>query len=827
MKYSSTFLISAFSLVCLSSMMLANAEETLFPQIVTLPLAILALLMTHRLGRFCLPLALANALGVIALTYTLFQMKDVLILLLNDRSLPEEGVGAELVIGARLLTFLSWIVFFMEKQIRHFWWLCGLSILQVAVGGVLVSTEMYGGLLIGYVFLAVWTLSLLSVEQVRRQFALSEGQKGEMLVAIVGHRAVQGQPRIVAWLRQPSISRPAIQLDPSERWISVRYLLGYLATTVSAMLVAGFFVVFTPRAWIQPRSSSLAEDFHSHSSTIGFSETVELGNEGTIVSSSEPVLEMKVFDNDTGEELRVNSVARQLGYQSPLFRGAVMSTYDGHSWKAGDEPSQYVQYQGLLGRNFIRQEYRLQPLDTDILFAMHPVLRCRVVYSEVRPFRTVNSWVYRRDRRDNNKPLEYILYAKRYRNRDRSPAAIRSPEDAWHGRRQSRRYLQLPHEGLNGLKEISRELADRVTGSHDDSTNDRVEDDRSARTRRIGTRSANAEQIAKTMERYLRDSGDFGYSLSPQVFDRSLDPVEDFLVNRKTGHCEYYASALALMLRSVGIPSRLVTGYKGGTRNKFSGYFEVQQRHAHAWVEAYVGDRRWITLDPTPSDERERSLNSMAPKMLTLHDFKTFAQGFWSNYVANASIGRQQTKLYTPIGRSLKAMWNRVANRYPNLPRQALALKEFITTPQKWRSWTGVVVAATIVGGILLFAWLRHRAYAWFKRIMYRLTRRSRRSVRPHIEFYERFQAICRKRGLNRRAAQTHREFALTVQHSLSKLLATTGMPEMPRELVEAFYAVRFGNRPIDQRQLDEMGRQLGQLEKLPPGGRIERNAQG
>ena len=71
-----------------------------------------------------------------------------------------------------------------------------------------------------------------------------------------------------------------------------------------------------------------------------------------------------------------------------------------------------------------------------------------------------------------------------------------------------------------------------------------------------------------------------------------LDPVEDFLVNRKSGHCEYFASALALLLRSVDIRSRIVNGFKGGDWNDLTETLNVRQKHAHSWVEAYAGHRR-------------------------------------------------------------------------------------------------------------------------------------------------------------------------------------------------------------------------------------------
>ena len=99
-----------------------------------------------------------------------------------------------------------------------------------------------------------------------------------------------------------------------------------------------------------------------------------------------------------------------------------------------------------------------------------------------------------------------------------------------------------------------------------------------------------------------------------ESIDHRLDPVEDFLVNRKSGHCEYFASALALLLRSVNIRSRVVNGFKGGDWNELTETLNVRQKHAHSWVEAYVGLRTpdripiWITLDPTPAAERKQSI---------------------------------------------------------------------------------------------------------------------------------------------------------------------------------------------------------------------------
>ena len=122
---------------------------------------------------------------------------------------------------------------------------------------------------------------------------------------------------------------------------------------------------------------------------------------------------------------------------------------------------------------------------------------------------------------------------------------------------------------------------------------------------------------AKALENHFRRSGLYTYSLDVnQNRDRRLDPIEDFVRNHRTGHCEYFAGALTLMLRSQGIPARMVVGYKGGDFNAVGNYYIVRQLHAHAWVEAFLPndevpeDERdtpeplvfgcWLSLDPTP-----------------------------------------------------------------------------------------------------------------------------------------------------------------------------------------------------------------------------------
>ncbi len=115
--------------------------------------------------------------------------------------------------------------------------------------------------------------------------------------------------------------------------------------------------------------------------------------------------------------------------------------------------------------------------------------------------------------------------------------------------------------------------------------------------RDITARAPTAYDKAEAIEDYLQKQ--YGYTLqlpsSPQ-----RDPVAYFLFERKAGHCEYFASSMALMLRTLGIPARVVNGFRGGEFNSVTGSYIVRGRDAHSWVEAYFPRYGWITFDPTP-----------------------------------------------------------------------------------------------------------------------------------------------------------------------------------------------------------------------------------
>lgn len=146
---------------------------------------------------------------------------------------------------------------------------------------------------------------------------------------------------------------------------------------------------------------------------------------------------------------------------------------------------------------------------------------------------------------------------------------------------------------------------------------------------RIAGNETEPEDIANKLETWLRSNLSYTLELPGEVDD----PLSDFLFNRKSGHCEHFATALAVMLRTRGVPARVVGGFFGG--EKIGERYVVRAGDAHAWVEAYSPIRGWMTFDATPDDGR----GSQPPAMMArLVDVYERLQEFWRARVVEYSI---------------------------------------------------------------------------------------------------------------------------------------------------------------------------------------------
>jgi hypothetical protein len=314
--------------------------------------------------------------------------------------------------------------------------------------------------------------------------------------------------------------------------------------------------------------------------------------------------------------------------------------------------------------------------------------------------------------------------------------------------------------------------------------------------------SVRGERIAVALCTYLHSSRDFAYTLDRPRSNKAMDPTEDFLVNVRQGHCERFAGALASMLRAEGVPARVVVGYKG--RNiKSGGQYVVLQNTAHAWVEALVpptgasavggavgcpgcdywlnrakGPRRakaeWLSLDPTTPF-------AAPPPAATGGWFSTLLASIGSWFKGTGGSGWQ----FNPISFDAHAQADFFAWVAANLPYLLVAL---------------------LLGAVVVYL---------IRLALQRLgvTTSAAAVTDP---FYQRLLALLSwYRGLEPQPAQTPREFGEATARVLEAEPAVSAVAGLPAWIIELYYRVRFGGRPL---QAEEARAVEARLEELQAG---------
>jgi hypothetical protein len=250
------------------------------------------------------------------------------------------------------------------------------------------------------------------------------------------------------------------------------------------------------------------------------------------------------------------------------------------------------------------------------------------------------------------------------------------------------------------------------------------------------------------------------------------DPLSTFLFARKKGHCEYFASAMAVMLRTLGIPSRVVTGFLGGVYNPMTGWQVVRASDAHSWVEAWLPRRGWVTFDPTPADPAPPSASLWGRAGLVLDA----ADQFWQDWVVGYDFEHQITLAarMQESGRNFHFPWF----------GDAVAQME-----------TGVRAARAYVVEVLAVFALAALAILYGPTLLRKLRAdlRVRRAQRGDAQasdatlLYERMLRVLERRGLQKPPWLTPAEFA--------HVLPASELAMLVEDLTGAYNQFRFGGR--------------------------------
>ncbi|MEK6324162.1 MAG: DUF3488 and transglutaminase-like domain-containing protein [Acidobacteriota bacterium] len=664
--------------------------------------------------------------------------------------------------------FVSAAKLFQNKRDRDWVFLYLIAFFQMLLAAGLTFNATFVASLATFLFFFISTLAAFEIRRARRE---------------VGHR----EEEIVTPLKQPQRIKYRSKEAPIRAGGSgrVRYLLG--ASTAQTLIVAALTLPFF---FLIPRlaGGGVARGFGEGDAFTGFSDRVELGQGASIKKSSRVVMRVRL-DRKPPRYLR--------------WRGVALENYDGRAWsvtkeaKREERKAQGVSSSGeVAARNapftyrhgletspsshpvFLEQRFVLEPLDTPALFAAQ---RARSVHG---PMATLSRDYYTgaltaiglKGRTlyvvssDISVPSEQEL-------RGDSPAS--SPDDV------RRLDLQL----LRKLDPRISQLAHEIT--------------RSAPT---------PYEKAKAIENYLKT--EFSYTLELKEIEG--DPLAEFLFRTREGHCEYFASAMAIMLRTLEIPARIVNGFQMGEYNGLNDMYTVRESDAHSWVEAYFPKTEsWIEFDPTPS----AGINDYTQGGL-LASFRRYADAmevFWLDYIVTLDSD-EQASIMVDLQHRLLTAKDRLLVYYVDAKKWVRSVLNSLIA----RTWSIgellklatalAVLALLLVSLYVVFAYKKRRRLPatgygpWWHRLfvlpMWRrkLTRRDYRQ--SAVLFYEQMLAIARRAGLVKQPDQTPVEFA-----------AASGLSPI-REITTLYNRVRFGGAELDERETRRVSELLGELKR-------------
>lgn len=295
---------------------------------------------------------------------------------------------------------------------------------------------------------------------------------------------------------------------------------------------------------------------------------------------------------------------------------------------------------------------------------------------------------------------------------------------------------------------------------------------------------------ALAIESYLRRQ--FQYSL--QIVPPSGQGfIEDFLFRTRRGHCEYFASAMVMLLRSLGIPSRVVNGYYSAEWNQIAGMFVVRQRDAHTWVEVHFDGYGWMTFDPTPPEAIGRQVE-MNWLLLAASRYFEALKLRWYRAVIDFSLEDQRLIVSGFLGTILRA-----GEYLSNLGEGEGSVRLSEEGPRLGETLAAVASVALVVLAL---------AAAWARLRPIRQRQAMQRTVpsvsRPLPRFYAQLLEALRTRGFVRKHNETPLEFAQRVaRHEALK----------PFEAItRTYYAWRYGHRvlrPEEHRAIEDFHRSL------------------
>ncbi len=668
------------------------------------------------------------------------------------------------------------------KKNRDWAQLMVLSLMQMICASIISAEIIYGLLLVAYLILTLLTVLLFQLK--------------------IGHDEV-----LEAAAKQAPINHPTVGPRPLfTRGHRRHFNLLAAACGITCIGISTCVFIAMPRG----RGGGMLGDWQAPTrhAESGFENKVELGS-GHITTSRVPILNVRLMQGD-----------RDIGSREYTFllRGSALDEYDPrtHRWTRSraaaksdieiaverETPVALADPARFRGRDLVKQFITLRAGTKGVLLAAFQPVRLQSDALKSASFSARDQVLGTRQTTPDG--FQYTIDAIRDENLSDAYLA-----------RWSRSFAPPAIEG--GTVSGAAHTLDFNWSAY--ARNPVVEDPRvrslteSVMSAAKLRRAADAEwdpidlRIAATVERYLQSQ--YSYTLDLPEMRAGAEPICTFLFENRRGHCEYFASAMCSMLRSVGLRSRVITGVRATEYNPVGGYYVVRQKNAHAWVEVWDDNAGWRTFDPSPQasiEELQRPGNGL---LASIRDFYEYLEFQWINNVITYD-DLQRNSVIVNIDQNLSgltAMARRIAAFFEAV---AAALHQYQLMGAIGYLALGAAFLLVIALTWLLVRRIMRRRSAIRQLQLDAVSRRDQRRLARQLDFYLNMLRILDRAGHSKPIWQTPAHFAARL---------VTGHPDRFTAVVpltDLFYEIRFGGRPLDstrarliQQHLDQLRRSL------------------